>query len=190
MKKTFYLMFLLLLTNIFPSSVVASDQIKSDTFQRFTKVAGLEKQYNQMITIFATNFQQGMVAGFEDGLKGKNIPEIKKKKLRQLVNETSSNFKNIFEEMFIKEIKWGDLVNNVYLPVYRKRFSESELKQIINFYSSPVGRKVAELTPKVMQESSDAFNKLYGGKVQALGGDLMNEEIDKLYVKVKELNIE
>lgn len=190
MKKPLYLLFLLVLTSIFPSSVIANEQIKSDTFQQFTKVAGLEKQYNQMITIFATNFQQGMVAGFEDELKGKNIPESKKKELQKLVNKTSSDFKNELEEIFKKEIKWVDLVNDVYLPVYRKRFSESELKQIINFYGSSVGRKVAELTPVIMQESSDVFNKLYGEKVQALGGDLILEEIDKLSLKVKELNME
>jgi hypothetical protein len=34
------------------------------------------------------------------------------------------------------------------------------------------------------------FHLLYGEKVQALGGDLILEEIDKLSLKVKELNIE
>lgn len=38
-------------------------------------------------------------------------------------------------------------------PVYEKHFSEADLQEIIKFYDSPIGRKFAEKTPFVMQES-------------------------------------
>lgn len=189
-KPVNYVTCLLLFFFIVPASVMASDQIQPETFLHFTKVAGLEKQYDQMITIFAANFQQGMVAGLDRGLSGKDIPEDIKTKLYPMVKDSAEKFRNIFETVFKKEVRFRDLVDNVYIPVYSKHFSESELKEIIKFYNSQVGKKVAKLTPSIMQESSNTFNQVYGGKVQELGGELMNQEINKLLVKVKELTEE
>lgn len=178
---------LLFVALTFNSEAIADEQISAQTFLKFTKVAGLEKQYNQMITLFAANFQQGMVAGFQNGIDGKDIPEETKEKLYPMVKEASENFKNIFENVFKKEVNFNDLVTNVYLPTYSKYFSEAEMTEIIKFYNSPVGKKVSELSPTLMQESSNTFNQLYGQRVQAIGGELMNKEIDSLLAKVKKL---
>jgi hypothetical protein len=38
-------------------------------------------------------------------------------------------------------------------PVYQKYMTEEDLKKIIEFYQTPVGKKYAEKTPLIMQES-------------------------------------
>ncbi|MBI5485019.1 MAG: DUF2059 domain-containing protein [Deltaproteobacteria bacterium] len=188
MKKTFVLMICLFLAVlVFNKEGLADEPISAETFKRYTKVAGLENQYNQAISLFATNFQKGMIAGFKNAIDGKNIPEDVKARLHTMVKESSDNFVNIFENTFKKEIKFEELVLNVYLPAYNKYFSESELIEIIKFYNSPLGKKVSKFTPMLMQESSSLFLQLYGAKVQLFGGELMNNEIQNLLVKVKEL---
>ena len=169
------------------SSVFASEEIKPQTFQKFAKVAGFEKQYYQMINILVSNFQQGMVAGFMDGISKKDIPSDIKEKLKPIINNASQNLKTDFEKIFTTEIKFDDLVTNVYLPTYRKHFTETEMNELIKFYNSALGKKIAELTPSIMQDSSDKFNQLYGQKVQAMGGDLVYNEINQLISKAKEL---
>jgi uncharacterized protein len=50
------------------------------------------------------------------------------------------------------EIKPDDLTNMV-IPIYAKYYSEDEIDQIIAFYNSPVGKKMIEITPSILQES-------------------------------------
>ena len=38
-------------------------------------------------------------------------------------------------------------------PTYQKHMTEADLKKIIGFYQTPVGKKYAEKTPFIMQES-------------------------------------
>lgn len=38
-------------------------------------------------------------------------------------------------------------------PVYAKYLNQNELQQLIEFYDSPVGEKLAESTPLITQES-------------------------------------
>jgi hypothetical protein len=39
------------------------------------------------------------------------------------------------------------------VPLYAKHFSKSELNALIDFYTSPAGKKLAEKQPLILQES-------------------------------------
>lgn len=181
------LIFMFLTVATFNASVFAGDQIKPQTFQKFTKVAGFEKQYNQMISIFVSSFQQGMIAGFQDNMSKRDISAEAKEKLNPIINEAALDLELNLENVIKNEIRFNDLVEKVYLPVYRKYFSESEINELIKFYNSQIGKKVSMLTPSIMKESSDTFNQMYGQKVQALGGELIYNEINKLIIKAEEV---
>jgi len=61
------------------------------------------------------------------------------------------------------EIKPDELINDV-IPIYSKYYTEDDLDQIISFYNSPVGKKMIESTPFILQESM-ASGKSWGQKV-------------------------
>jgi hypothetical protein len=48
-------------------------------------------------------------------------------------------------------VKAEDLVNLI-IPIYDRNFTDEEVKQLIIFYSSPVGKKILEKMPPIMQE--------------------------------------
>lgn len=41
-------------------------------------------------------------------------------------------------------------------PVYEKHLTEADLNEVIKFYNSPVGKKLAGKTPAITQESMAA----------------------------------
>jgi hypothetical protein len=51
-----------------------------------------------------------------------------------------------------KEIKPDELINTV-IPIYEKYYTEDDIDKIILFYNSPVGKKMIEMTPLILQES-------------------------------------
>lgn len=62
---------------------------------------------------------------------------------------------------------FGQLINMI-LPVYQKHLTEADLKGIIAFYETPVGKKYAEKTLLITQESMLAgqeWGKKIGEKV-------------------------
>lgn len=59
------------------------------------------------------------------------------------------------EEFWIeiqKEVHPEDIVELI-VPIYDKYYTEEDVRQLIVFYESPVGRKMVEQMPAVMQES-------------------------------------
>ena len=69
-----------------------------------------------------------------------------------------------------------DLVN-MLTPVYEKHITETEMNEIIRFYNSPVGKKLAEKTPPIMEESM-AIGQTWG---QAVAQKVMAKLKEKGY---------
>jgi hypothetical protein len=60
-----------------------------------------------------------------------------------------------FWQEFMAEVKPAEM-EELVVPIYARHFSEAELQGLIDFYSSPLGRKVIGEMPGVMQESMAA----------------------------------
>ena len=61
--------------------------------------------------------------------------------------------KPIFKEMF------SELINTM-VPIYQNHFSIQDLKDGIQMYKTPIGKKIAEKTPLITQETMGASIEL------------------------------
>ena len=55
------------------------------------------------------------------------------------------------KEEFTKDVM-GSLID-LLVPVYKKHFSEQDLKDAIEMYKTPIGKKISEKTPIIAQET-------------------------------------
>lgn len=62
-------------------------------------------------------------------------------------------------------------------PVYQKQLSEADLKKIIEFYETPIGKKYASAVPTIMQESMQVGQE-WGMKI---GQQIMQKIAEKGY---------
>ena len=81
------------------------------------------------------------------------------KKFQEILLQVSPQKKDFFQKMLKVE-----RIMELIIPIYDKYFSEDELKQLIEFYQSPLGKKMVDIMPSLMQEtmksSVDYFQKL------------------------------
>lgn len=83
-----------------------------------------------------------------------------------------------FWEGFKRELNSEVLVEMV-IPIYDKYYTETEIKELTDFYATPIGRKVITVTPLISQESMQAGQKW--GK--ELGEKLYKDLNDKGLIK-------
>lgn len=74
--------------------------------------------------------------------------------------------------------KWNEKARtalvDIYEPIYRKYLTLSDLQQIVAFYDSPVGRKLAAATPAITRDGMQAG--------QQLGMEIAQEMIQEMQV--------
>jgi hypothetical protein len=85
-------------------------------------------------------------------------------------------FAQAFSTRFAARVDLAGLLESVYLPLYDERFSEPELRQIVDFYRTPAGRKTLAVMPELMQEGLDATVLLVQPRVMELVGEILAEE--------------
>ncbi|WP_323973541.1 DUF2059 domain-containing protein [Aeromonas hydrophila] len=61
--------------------------------------------------------------------------------------------RDVLEAWVSRYLSWGAMSTEV-AAIYRKHFTEAELKQLIAFYQSPIGKKSLDTMPAIFQESS------------------------------------
>lgn len=75
--------------------------------------------------------------------------------LDQLLPQYKTAFPDVPEDVwneFRDELNVDDLMTQI-IPVYEKHFTHEEIKQLIDFYKTPLGQKTISVLPSVMQES-------------------------------------
>lgn len=68
------------------------------------------------------------------------------------------------ESAMLRELLNVDEIVTELVPVYDKHFDENELRALITFYRSPIGRKLLKVTPLIMQESMEASSRYFQQK--------------------------
>ena len=110
-----------------------------------------------------------------------------KKSFMLVINQMIGQYKNIikdapegFWDRFQEEIKESsskDLAQ-ILAPVYFKYLNENELDDILAFYNSPTGKKLAKHTPDITQESM-TVGKAWGVELGKRIMDRLHEEKGK-----------
>lgn len=91
----------------------------------------------------------------------------------QLMGQAMGSFKNAMNKMLPNDKKisdevWANIIDeisneldkesyyNLVVPIYEKYFTPDDIKELIAFYKSSVGRKFTSVTPNIMRESGQA----------------------------------
>ena len=83
-----------------------------------------------------------------------------------------------FWDNFVKEVNVEELTSLI-IPIYDKNYSDEDINQLIQFYQSPLGKKVISSMPQIMQESMQA-GQVWGEKI---GTKVVENLKDKGYYK-------
>ena len=106
----------------------------------------------------------------------------------QVVQNMFASYKqslpNVPEEFwneFMKEVN-PEVLTTMIIPIYDKYYSTEEINKMIEFYQTPLGKKVISTLPQIMQESMQA-GQSWGKEV---GEKVINKLKEKGYIKDKQ----
>ncbi len=116
-----------------PSSAAKIDPQKEAAIRKLFEIQGTRKAMEQVIS--------GMSENMKPSLSQMLPPGDYREKLIGL-----------FFEKFQSKLKVDDLVA-LSIPVYDKYFSKEDIEGLIQFYQTPIGKKVLSVLPQVLVES-------------------------------------
>jgi hypothetical protein len=98
--------------------------------------------------------------------------------LKESLKGNESEFTKKFYERFIYEMTEGrakQWLTNLYIRAYRRYFSPSEIKQLIVFYQTPLGKKISAQLPDLMGDVMKDARQIGMYLGARISEELMNE---------------
>lgn len=89
--------------------------------------------------------------GWQDLLN--NMVELQAKQVPGMIE-----FKDVFEDFFKKYMSW-DSIKYEFMKMYTEEFTVNEIKQITEFFKSPVGEKYALKVPLLYKKAAGIGRK-------------------------------
>jgi hypothetical protein len=186
LKTAFVSLLVFLATCLYTQAQDNKEELK--VYQKFFKATNIEAQYDQILNVMIVQLQQGFVVSFRETLK--NIGDItpeQQEKLKQLFQQSMESFVKRMKVKITEVMPLNELINDVYYPAFSKHFTLAEIKELLAFYESPIGRKFISTAPTVMQESATTMNEKYSPQLQKIGNKIAEEELKKIKPDIEKL---
>ena len=161
-----------------------------ETVRELLQVMDLKTMMDQ--TMSQINLQvnsaigQTIHASLQADSQVQSLPLAEKEKIQQLATAFATQLLDKYNKQLPKEVKIAEIVEQLYYKLYPKYFSNEELKQLIAFYKSPLGKKVLTVMPSLTADIMHEMMTTIMPKIQALMKRIMQEEMPVFRAKYKD----
>jgi len=154
---------------------------KRALIKKLLEVTETEKVAESITNSMLLQMEQGypqMVSGMmnESGIS----KEEDREKFKKEIIESQQRFSKRFRELYFERVNLGEIIEEIYYPLYDKYFTESELKDLITFYETPSGKKWIKIMPEFTQESMQRSSEMLNPKIIQLLNEILQEERERL----------
>jgi hypothetical protein len=118
-----------------------------------------------------------MVVPLIDQIQRVQIQQLQQMDLSSEAYATAQRYLQRINDLVASEMQW-QAIKDDYIGLYTDAFTEQELHQLIQFYSTPLGRKVIEKMPVLMEQSMQLGQKKMmkiTPEIQALSEEMIQE---------------
>lgn len=102
-------------------------------------------------------------------------------KVKEATQRATARLKEIFQKL-----NYAQVIEDLSASIFDKYFNESELKEWVAFYKSPLGKKTVELMPTIYAESMSKISDAVLPSLQTEMSKVIAEETERLEKELKQ----
>jgi len=126
-------------------------------------IADLERRYPQIL--------EQVVPGFT-----RPEEESARSAHDRAVAESFQRVAKRFRTLYMERIQLAQILEEIYVPLYDKYYTDAELQDLLAFYRTPTGGKTLRVTAQLVQEAMDGSNARLMPQLLGILQEVMEEE--------------
>jgi hypothetical protein len=115
------------------------------------------------------------------------LSDENKERVRKEALAESTRTERRVRELIDERLDFTRLIEDISYELYDKYFAEEELKDLVEFYKSPTGKKSIAVVPKLFAESMELASRAIQPMLQEVITIFMKEESERLDGELKAL---
>lgn len=113
-------------------------------------------------------YEQAMIKMLEASRSMEAMKQIAPQMINMIKQQTKDVPDEAWKEIEAEMIAMYDQIIKAMIPIYQKYMTLEDIQEVIKFYETPVGKKMAEATPKITMESMPIAQKIAMENMQKL----------------------
>ncbi len=157
---------------------------KRSAIQELLTLVGATKTAKTVFVTLIDQYSQALAKNTIENFEKKNWPPASKEKVKVLTQEFFTQLSQRLREEVPDRLQYEERVGRLYLDLYDQYFTEAEIRELIAFYGSPVGRKFLGLAPSVAGSIQQKAQAEFEAETVAVTKEIVAEELKKLEIKL------
>jgi hypothetical protein len=182
MSRAAFVLCLMLMS--FAAAAKAQDTIspaKRELIKELLSLTGGQKNTEAILNSMLDQNERNLPALLsQTASKNLNLTASEQVAFQEKLRESMIRASKRFRELFQQRVNFVQLMEDISFSLNDKYFSESELRDLVEFYKSPTGKKTIEILPQLLTESMTKTSEVLLPKVQQIIDELLEEEMQRL----------
>lgn len=140
--------------------------------------------FQSLISQYSTALAKDSVEAFEK----RPWPLQSREKAKALAQEFYKNLSDRLRDEVPRRIRYDEMVTDIYLDSYETYFSESEMRELISFYKSPVGQKFLSFGPAMSGAIQQRTARELEPLTLSVTREIVEDELKSLKKRAMELD--
>lgn len=136
------------------AAIANAEELTLKTAEKYFAVINLKASMRHTIDLLNTQAINQMQFFYSREMKRKRMPDSDIKIALGVIRTNMLDIKNVMLHNLDTLLPVNQIIAEIYHPALKKSFSEEEVQELLNFYQTPLGKKVVTEMPEVMNESS------------------------------------
>ena len=133
----------------------------NDDLKKLFELTGVVNNYISLNSQVINQMQTGFLRAADKNIDGSTFNDAQKKQAGEILKARFSTMVRNYEEHIKKSMPFEKVTNEIYMPLYKETYTPADVKELIKFYQSPLGKKALEFSRSVGQEASKRTAEKY-----------------------------
>lgn len=161
-----------------------------DDLKKLFELTGVKNNYAGLNNVVINQMQAGFFQAADQNLNAASLTEDQKKQVGEMLKNRFSEMVKNYQGHVNKNMPYVDVEKEVYLPLYKENYSHDEVKELITFYESSVGKKTIEFSQKIPEQAAKKSAEKYDSVISDFVKLQISENISLVKSEMAEKGIE
>ena len=152
-----------------------------DDLKKLFELTGVINSYINLNNQVINQMQTGYLRAADESIDGSSYTVEQKKQAGEILKNRFATMVQNYEAHVKKNMSYDKVVDEIYLPLYKENYSANDVKELLIFYQSPLGKKAL----KFSKEVSGQISKRTAEKYDDLVFNFVKKQIDENIAIVK-----
>lgn len=161
-----------------------------EDLKKLFELTGVKNNYTGLNNVIINQMQAGYFQAADQNLSAESLTEDQKQQVGEMLKHRFNEMVKGYQDYIAEKMPYATVEKEVYMPLYKETYSHDEVKELVTFYSSPVGKKTIEFSQKVPEQAAKKSAEKYDSIISEYVKGQISKNISLVKDEMAEKGIE